>query len=134
MSPVRASVGVLLLSIGAAGCSSWFGGSKPQVAVNPDPFPTNYRSETVTLLRTSLGDPAEFRGALIAPPALKPVPEGRDQHYVVCLQLNSRTGVKNKAVVFLEGVPNEFVDSTPEECSGAPYQPFAELASARPPR
>ena len=129
----------LLLAAGALGaCSGGFGGfgkkPAPDVVVNPDPYPANYRKEVATLFATSLEDRADFRGALIAAPALKPVAAGQTLHYVVCVQLTGHNDRRTKAVVFLEGKPNQFIDATPQQCGDAAYQPFAELPYEQPDR
>ncbi len=121
---------MLLAGLALAGCS----GAKPTVVPDPNPFPANYRRQVVTLLTTSLSERAAFVGAQIAPPVLKTIPGGQMPHYVVCLQLNSSTGPKTKAVIYLQGVPNEFIDAKPEECADAAYQPFGELQAAMPAR
>ncbi|MGH7246609.1 MAG: hypothetical protein ACREH9_00755 [Pseudomonadota bacterium] len=114
-----------------AGCSG-FGKPKLQPDVDPNIYPANYRSQIVTVLRTSLTDRADFHGALIAPPALESVPESQTQHYVVCLQLNGHNEQKNKVVIYFAGKPNEYIDATPPECANAAYQPFTELDAAAP--
>jgi hypothetical protein len=111
-------------------------GSKPAPAavVNPDPYPANYRQQVASVLIMHLTERADFVGAQIAAPALKPVANGQTQHYVVCVLLTGRNDRRAKAVVYLEGRPNEFVDATPEQCGGAAYQPFPELIHERPDR
>ncbi len=111
-----------------AGCSS---SSKTQTAA-PDPNipPASYRSTLVAFLRQSLTNRADFRGAMISEPAIKPV-EG-SQHYVVCVQFNPHSQIKTKAAVFLSGQMTQFVDAAPEQCDGAAYQPFKELDAASP--
>jgi hypothetical protein len=119
-----------LLALILAGCSG-FGTSKP---APPPPeanaFPANYRTEIVTFLRQSLTNRADFRGALIAEPAMKPI--GDSQHYVVCMQFGSRGQMTTKVGVFLSGVMTQFIDATPGQCEGAAYQPFKELLAATP--
>ena len=118
---------VLVMAAAAlAGCSN----RKDQQVIDPDAVPTNYRSTLVAFLRQSLTNRADFRGAMISEPALKPV--GPSQHYVVCLQFNPRSQIKTKAAVFLSGQMTQFVDATPEQCAGASYQPFKELDAAIP--
>jgi hypothetical protein len=122
--------GLLFACLAIAACSG-FGQKKPEPPPpEPNAFPSNYRSQIVGLLATSLTDRADFRGALIAPPVLKPV--GENQHYVVCIQLNGHNQHKEKIVVFLGGVPNIFVDAKPDQCTGAAYEPFRELEAALP--
>ncbi len=119
---------ILMLAAGAlAGCS---GTSKDQQVVDPNVVPTNYRSTLVAFLRQSITTRADFRGAMISEPAIKPV-EG-SQHYVVCVQFNPRSQIKTKAAVFLSGQMTQFLDATPEQCDGAAYQPFKELDTASP--
>jgi hypothetical protein len=130
-------LGASLLGACSGGLSGFGGfGSKPAPAtvVNADPYPANYRQQVATLMTMNLTDRADFRGALIAAPALKPVAGGEAQHYVVCLQFTGHNDRRTKAVVYLEGKPNEFVDATPEECGGAAYQPFTELPYEQPDR
>ena len=111
-------------------------GSKPApaVVVNPDPYPANYRQQVASVLIMNLQDRADFRGAQIAAPALKPVANGQSPHYVVCVLLTGGNVRRAKAVVYLEGRPNAFVDATPEQCGGAAYQPYTELVYEQPDR
>jgi hypothetical protein len=118
-----------------AGCSSFsFSGSKhaqPDVIVNADAYPASYRVQIASMLVRLLTNRSDFN-ALISPPALKPVPDSPNPHYVVCLQFNRPDGPKTKVVVFLGGTPQQYVDPTPQECDGAQYEPFPELAAALP--
>jgi len=117
----------------AAGCGG-FGGPKtqPQAAPPADPnaYPANYRTQLVAFIRQSLTDRADYRGALISQPVLKPF--GDHPHYIVCLQFNGRSQIKNKVALFLAGQLTQFIDSTPEQCADAAYQPFKELETALP--
>jgi len=124
---------LLTAMLALAGCGS-FGGSKPKldIVVNPNVFPTNYRKQIADLLTLQLTNPVEFRNALISQPVVKPVAEGTDPHYVVCLQYPNRTEHSIKVVVFLEGAPTQYVDATPQQCSDAAYGPFPELAAMSP--
>jgi hypothetical protein len=130
----RYRVGMLLLlaagTLGTfAGCS---GSSKdqPTGTVELDTFPPNYRTQIVGFLRQSLTNRADFRGAMIAEPAIKPV--GPSQHFVVCVQFTPRSGIKTKAAVYLAGQMTQFVDATPEQCANAVFTPFKELDAAIP--
>jgi hypothetical protein len=122
----RIGIAVLLVATSIAGCSS----TKPTQIVDPNAFPTDYQDQIARYLSTTLTERADLRNSLIAPPALKPV--GPSQHYVVCVQLNGFNQHKEKAVIYLGGVINQFVDATPEQCAGAPYVPFKELAFMSP--
>jgi hypothetical protein len=129
----RAGVMGLLAAVAltAVGCSG-FGGSKDKQQPAPDAnvFPDTYRAQLTGFIRQSLTDRADYHGALIAPPVLKPV--GSSPHYVVCIQFNGRSQIKNKVAIFLGGQMTQFIDSTPEQCADAAYQPFKELENATP--
>ena len=123
---------ILLAALALAGCSGGklFGGPKrdqPASAVDPNLYPSDYRRQIATLLATSLKERADFHGALIAQPELKPVAGSANLHYVVCVQFNGRNQPRTKAVVYLDGVPTQFVDASPEQCASAAYQSFTEL-------
>lgn len=136
--PPAAMLAVMLATLALAGCSGGFpgfGGTKrarPAPAVDLNLFPANYRNQVAMLLRTTLTDPADFSGALIAPPVLKPVAESPNLHYVVCVQLNGHNERKTKVVIYLGGDPTQYVDATPQQCADAAYQPFTELQNVRP--
>lgn len=142
MKTLRTFVAVLLAAIALSGCGSSmfnglnvFGGSKaaqPTETVNADIYPANYRAQLVLLLRKVLTNRADYENALIAPPVLKPVPDSKNLHYVVCVQLNGNFVQKNKMAIYLAGQPTEYIDSTPQQCGDAAYQPFTELARAVP--
>ena len=100
---------ILIMTAAAlAGCSK----DKQTAVIDANALPTNYRSTLVAFLRQSLTNRADFRGAMISEPVLKPV--GDSQHYIVCVQFNPR------------------IDATPEQCADATYQPFKELDAAIP--
>lgn len=129
---------VLLLAVALAGCSGGFAGfggpkrTQPAVTINANLYPANYRQQIVVMLRTLLANRVDYQNALVAPPALKPVPDSPNLHYVVCLQFTNRTEHRDKVVLFLGGEPQQYVDATPQECDGAAYQPYTELLAALP--
>jgi hypothetical protein len=127
MSIRRAGMVLVMAAVALAGCSN---ARKDQQVIDPNAPPTNYRSTLVVFLRQSLTNRADFRGAMISEPLLKPV--GPSQHYIVCVQFNPRSQIKTKAAVFLSGQMTQFVDATPEQCADAAYQPFKELDAAVP--
>ena len=114
-----------LAAAALAGCTK-----KPEVAIDPNVYPANYRKEIVEFLRQSLTDRVAYRGALITQPALTPI--GNGQHYVVCLQFNARGQIQTKIAIYLQGRLSQFLDAKPEQCSGVAYEPFKELAAAVP--
>jgi hypothetical protein len=135
MRDFRLSVAAVLAAVAftAAGCSG-FGGSKPaqpQPAADPNAYPADYRNQIVIFLRQSLTDRADFRGALISAPALKPIGDG--QHYMVCVQVTGRGQPKTKVAIYLAGIMTQFIDAT-DQCIGAAYLPFKELEAAIPPQ
>jgi hypothetical protein len=135
MTIARAGLAIVLASIVAAGCSSGsslFGGPKKDTgpAVDPNLYPTNYRNQIAQFLALTLQERADFRASFIAPPVLMPF--GANQHYVVCVQLDGRNQHKDKAVVYLAGSINQYLDATPEQCANAPYEPFKELVPLTP--
>jgi hypothetical protein len=128
---------MLLAAIALAGCSSGpsFGGPKkkqPDVVVDSNVYPANYRTQIVTMLVATLSERSDYISTLIAPPALKPVANSSFPHYVVCLQFNRPDGPLTKVVIYLGGEPQQYVDATPDQCAGAAYQPFTELQAATP--
>ena len=126
MSVHRAGMVLVMAAVALGGCSA----RKEQQAVDPNALPTNYRGTLVAFLRQSLTNRADFRGATISEPVLKPV--GPSQHYVVCIQFNPRSQIKTKAAVFLSGQMTQFIDASPEQCADAVYSPFKELDAAIP--
>ena len=129
MTMQRAGALLLLAAGTLAGCSGFNKNQEP-AAVDPNTFPANYRSQLVTFLRQSLTHRADFRGAMISEPALKPV--GESQRYVVCVQFNPRSTIKTRVAVYLGGQMTQFVDATSEQCANAAFQPFKELDAAVP--
>ncbi len=126
-----AGVAAVLLAVAVAGCGA-FGGPKKDAAVtDPNVYPANYRTQITEFLRQSLSSRADYRGALISQPVLKTV--GDSQRYTVCLQFNGNSQIKNKVAIYFAGMISQFVDSTPEQCGEAAYQPFKELETAVPP-
>ncbi len=120
---VRA-LAVMMLGAFCFGCSN--NPNKPNEVVDSEVMPTNYRDQIASFLSTMLTDNADMRNSLLAPPVMKPV--GTQQHYVACVQLNGHNQHKDKAIIYFAGNINQFVDATPEECGGAAYGPFPELA------
>ena len=126
-----AGVAVVLAAMTLAGCSGFGGAKKQEPPPDPNAYPANYRTQIVAFLRQSLTNRNDFRGALISPPVLKPV--GNSQRYIVCLQFNPTSQIKPKVAIYFAGMISQFVDSTPDQCGDAAYQPFPELAAALPP-
>jgi hypothetical protein len=114
-------------ALAIAGCSAKQAEGPPP---DPNAFPANYRTQIVTLLRQSLTNRFDFRGAMIAAPALKPI--GDSQRYMVCVQFNTKSQITTKVAIYLGGQMTQFIDASGDQCTGAAYQPFKELEAATP--
>jgi hypothetical protein len=106
--------------------------SKPAPVIDPNAVPANYKMQIAAFLRTELVAREDYRGTLIGAPTLKPV--GSSERIVVCLQFPRRQEHRDKVVIYLAGSITQYVDSKPEQCADAGYQPFQELADVIPER
>jgi len=123
MTTARTWMALLLTSLVIAGCSK-----TPTPAVtDPNVLPTDYRNQIATYLAQLLPDRADFRSSLIGAPVLEQV--GAGQHYIVCVMLNGHNQHKEKVVIYLGTMINQFLDAAPGQCANAAYQPFNELAA-----
>jgi hypothetical protein len=126
---------VLVLPLALAAC---FGsdGDRPSLmegtqAGGPQPFPDNFRSDTLALMRAYLNNPVGVREATMADPVLREI--GGRQFYVACLHFTPREtdgsykGMRERAAVFVNGRGDRIVDRAGELCAGAVYAPFPEL-------
>ena len=126
---------VLVLPLALAACfgsdsdrPSFMGG--PQ-AGGPQPFPDNFRSDTLALMRSYLNNPVGVREASMTEPVQREV--GGRQFYVSCLHFTPREtdgsykAMRERAVIFVNGRADRVVDRTSELCAGAVYVPFPEL-------
>lgn len=99
--------------------------------VAPQPFPDNYRSDALAYMRTYLNNPVGVREAGIADPVLRPV--GGRPFYVSCVQFTPREtdgsyrGMRERAIVYVNGRLDRIVERSGELCAGAVYAPFPEL-------
>ncbi|MBR0975267.1 MULTISPECIES: hypothetical protein [Bradyrhizobium] len=126
---------MLVLPLALAAC---FGsdGDRPTLmegtqAGGPQPFPDNFRSDTLALMRSYLNNPVGVRDAGMAEPVLREV--GGRQFYVSCLHFTPREtdgtykAMRERAVIFVNGRADRVADRTSEQCAGAVYAPFPEL-------
>jgi hypothetical protein len=127
---MRVSALVLLAAVTAAGCGSDSKKQQSTTIANPNVLPPNYRLEIASLLASNWKDAADFYGAFISPPVLKPV--GDSQHYIVCVQLNGHNQRKTKVAIYLSGNITQFIDAPGDLCSDVAYQPFNELQAMAP--
>jgi hypothetical protein len=110
-------------SLLAGGCNPF--DPKPEAKVDPNLFPTEYKSQILRVLQTTLTDRSSFLGAGISPPVLKTF--GTDSRYVVCVRIAGAAPAE-KTAIFFGGQLNQFVDAKEGMCAGAAYEPFRELA------
>ena len=126
---------ILALPLALAGC---FGsdGDRPSLmegtqAGGPQPFPDNFRSDALALMRAYLNNPVGVRDASMADPVLREV--GGRQFYISCLHFTPRESdgsykaMRERAAVFVNGRGDRIIDRTNEICAGAVYAPFPEL-------
>jgi hypothetical protein len=126
---------ILVLPLALAAC---FGsdGERPSLmegtqAGGPQPFPDNFRGDTLALMHTYLNNPVGVHDAGMADPVLREV--GGRQFYVSCLRYTPRESdgsyktVRERAVVFVNGRGDRVLDRASELCAGAVYAPFPEL-------
>lgn len=111
-------------------------GDRPTVlggaqAGGPQPFPDNFRSDTLALMRAYLNNPVGVRDASMADPVQREV--GGRQFYITCLRFTPREsdgstkGMRERAVIFVNGRADRVVDRSSELCAGAVYAPFPEM-------
>ena len=129
---IRAAV--LLLPLLLAAC---FGdGDRPSLmdgagSAGPQPFPDNFRSDALALMRSYLNNPVGVRDAGMAEPVQRQV--GGRPFYVSCLHFTpaetdgSYRAMRERAIVYVNGRADRVVDRAAELCAGAVYAPFPEL-------
>jgi hypothetical protein len=122
--------GILILPLVLAACFGSDGG-RPSVGGGPQPFPDNYRTDVLAIMRTYLNNPVGVRDASMAEPVLREV--GGRPFYVGCLHYTPQESdggyrtMRERAVIYVNGRPDRVVDRTSEFCAGAVYAPFPEL-------
>ena len=121
----------LLCALGAllAGCPQ----ERPPT-VESNVYPTEYKREIITTLRTdvfSKNDTARVTNAMIAGPVLEQT--GKDQHYSACISYTAhgaQPGLSTNATriaYFYGGHLNQIIPADGGQCAKANYQPFPEL-------
>ena len=126
-------LGVLLLPALLAACQTddaaspmSFNGSDAN-----QPYPSNYRSETLAFLHTYLNNPVGVRDAVIAEPVQRTV--GGRPRYVSCLKFaehlpdGTYREVRERAILFVNGRLDRLIPNPGDECAGAVYAAFPEL-------
>jgi hypothetical protein len=129
-------VGLAIAGLGLATCASQEHKHVEATRVDPNSLPANYKTDVITLVRTSVADPTNIRDAYISEPVLKK--SGAENRYIVCVRFNGKgrdgqyMGSKEKMVIYFAGSPNQYVDATPDKCGGSNYLPFPELEALAP--
>jgi hypothetical protein len=126
---------ILVLPLALAAC---FGsdGDRPSLtggagSAGPQPFPDNFRSDALALMRAYLNNPVGVRDAGMAEPVLREI--GGRPFYVGCLHFAPREadgdyrGMRERAIVYVNGRADRVIEPSAELCTGAVYAPFPEL-------
>jgi hypothetical protein len=124
----------LLLTLSLAACAGGEGGSisfTDDRGVANQPYPTNYRTELQSFLRTYLNNPTGIRDAQLAEPSQRTV--GGRLRFVTCLSYNMREadgtyrGSRERAVIYVDGRLDRMMENPGDLCAGATYGSFPEL-------
>jgi len=126
---------ISLLPIALAACAGSDDGRSMSLSAdrndtNP-PAPTEYRPQLLAFMKTYLRNPVGVQYAEIAEPMQRSV-DGRPG-YVICLRFNSREidgsyrGIRERAIVYVNGRLDHVIENTGETCAGVVYAPFPEL-------
>jgi hypothetical protein len=96
------------------------------------PFPSNYRAEVLSFMKTYLNNPVGVKEAFMAEPAQRTV--GGRLRYVSCVRYNARDtttsnylGVRERAILYVDARLDRVVEDASEICAGAAYAPFPEM-------
>ncbi|HZS63804.1 MAG TPA: hypothetical protein VFA53_04820 [Xanthobacteraceae bacterium] len=126
---------LLLSGFALAACSAFTPKKEPEV--DPNLFPTSYRSEVATTLHKVLGDFVHVRAATISDPVLTQVETV--QRYTLCVRVdwrniaNNASGTGDRIAYFYGGHLSQLIDVAGNECSKVAYKPFPELVALNPP-
>ena len=99
--------------------------------VSNQPFPTNFKSEILSLMKTYLNNPVGVRDAAMAEPVQRVV--GGRLRYISCLRFNARDSggnyreARERAVLYVDGRLDRVIENASEVCAGAVYASFPEL-------
>ena len=127
---------ILLLPITLAACAG--SDDSRSVAYTDDrgvanqPYPDNYRAESLAFMRTYLNNPVAVHDAAIAEPVQRTV--GGRQRYVSCLRFTPRESdgsyheMRERAILYIDGRLDRMVENASDVCAGAVYVPFPEMA------
>jgi len=126
---------ILLLPVALAACA---GGDEVKSitytddrGVSNQPFPTNYKNEILSFMRTYLNNPVGVRDAVMAEPVQRVV--GGRLRYVSCLRFSARDSdgnyreTRERAVLFVDGRLDRIIENAGDPCAGVVYAPFPAL-------
>jgi hypothetical protein len=126
---------ILLLPIMLAACAG--GDDGGNVAFTSDragveqPYPSNYRAESLAFMRTYLNDPVGVHDAAMAEPVQRTV--GGRPRYVTCLRFTPRESdgsyrePRERAILYVDGRLDRMVEKASDVCAGAVYAPFPDM-------
>ena len=124
-----------MLPIALAACaSSDDGGSisfTDDRGVGNQPFPDNYRAESLAFMKTYLNNPVGVHDAAMAEPVQRTV--GGRLRYVSCLRFTPRESdgsyrnSRERAILYVNGRLDRVVENASDTCAGAVYAPFPNL-------
>ena len=126
---------ILLLPITLAACAG--SDDSRSVAYTDDrgvanqPYPDNYRAESLAFMRTYLNNPVGIHNAAMAEPVQRTV--GGRVRYVSCLHFTPRESdgtyreLRERAILYVNGRLDRMVENASDLCAGATYAPFPEL-------
>ena len=95
------------------------------------PYPSNYKGETLAFMRTYLNNPAGVREAMMAEPVQRTI--GGRLRYVTCLRYAVRESdgryrePRERAVVYVDARLDRLLENPGDACAGATYAAFPEL-------
>jgi len=87
------------LASALAGCSGGVFGPKEEPRVDPNLFPSNYKTELVRYLETNPASYENTRETYLATPVLKPFGGGRTATSPAC-SWSGRTGARRKMLIY----------------------------------
>lgn len=99
--------------------------------VSNQPFPSNYKGEILSFMKTYLNNPVGVRNAVMAEPIQRVV--GGRLRYLSCLRFSARDSDGNygepreRAVLYVDGRLDRIIENAGEPCAGAVYAPFPDL-------
>jgi hypothetical protein len=132
----RSAASCLFLVVAAAlaACSGHHGRESGEIAARADdarnPFPANYKSDLLAMLRVYLNNPTNVRDAGVSEPFLAPV--GGRNRYAVCVRLSAKkrngeyAANQEHVAYFTAGRLDQMVEANQKQCEEAAYQPFPE--------